>query len=94
MTCTPSSRVRQSGGNAQEPERVKTADLLERYVDLTVATGGGLVHGECNAIKIEPHHWPCRVPEHKNGDFASRQILLIPDSFVGGEQEVESVSLS
>lgn len=70
------------------------AGLLERYVDLTVAAGLDFVHGEGNAIKKEPHHWPRRVSEHEGGYFAARQILLIPDSLVGREQKVESFRLS
>jgi hypothetical protein len=55
---------------------------------------GSLVHGQGNAVKIPPHNPPGRVPEYNNGYFSPRQILLMPDSLVGREQNVETRGLS
>src|ERR1035437_6805264 len=71
----------------------KTA-LLERYLHLGITARCCLVHGQGNAVKIQPHNPPCRVAEYDNGNLSARQILLIADSFVGCEEKVEPFALS
>jgi hypothetical protein len=45
----------------------RTGTLLERYVHLGITTGCCLVHHQGNAVKIQPHNPPCRVPKYNNG---------------------------
>ena len=79
-----------------EKDRCETENgaLLERYVYHGITAGRCLVHGEGNALKIQPHNPPCRVPEYNNGYFSAHQVLLIPDTFAGREQNVEPRGLS
>lgn len=66
---------------------------LEWDFDFRVAPRRGLVYGQGNAVEVESHDPPGRVSKYDNRDLAAGQILLIPNSFVGCEQEFEAVRL-
>ncbi len=62
---------------------------LKRYVHQGVTAGRGLFHRQRNPAKVQTHNPPLRVTEHHDRYFPALQILLVPDTFVGGEQNVE-----
>jgi hypothetical protein len=45
--------------------------LLERYVHLGITARCCIVHGQGNAVEIQPHHAPCRVPEYHPSSITS-----------------------
>jgi hypothetical protein len=43
---------------------------------------------------MHAQYWPLRIAQHDERDCANRQILLVADIFVGGDQHIKSGVLS
>jgi hypothetical protein len=64
--------------------------LLERYIHFGITAGRCVSYYERDPVQVQPHNPPRRVSKHNNGYFSARQVLLVSDSFIRGEQEVKT----
>lgn len=60
--------------------------LLERYIHLGIAARCCGAHGGNDPFNVSAQGWPLLVSENDKSDFPARQVLLIPDVFVGRQQ--------
>jgi hypothetical protein len=42
---------------------------------------------------METQYWPSRITEHDERDCANRQVLLVADILVGGDEHIKSGGL-
>ena len=64
------------------------------YFDFRLTARSRRVHGSDDALHVQAQYWPLRITHHDERDCANRQILLVADIFVGGDQHIKSGVLS
>lgn len=85
----PSAAARRVHATLARMEFPEETGLLERDVHFGVAAGCGGVHARGDAFKMQLHERPSGRPgQNDKGDLAARQILLVADSLIRGEQEI------
>jgi hypoxanthine-guanine phosphoribosyltransferase len=42
---------------------------------------------------MQAEYWPSRITEHAERDCANRQVLLVADILVGGDEHIKSSGL-
>ena len=63
--------------------------LSERYFHFGVAAWSGRVHDSGDAIKMQSYaRPPRRTRQNYDGNLPAREVLLVSDSLVRGEQEI------
>ena len=70
---------------------VRVRTLLKWNFHFRVAAGLGCVHAGRNAVKMQFHSCPLgSAGQYDYGNFSVSQVLLVTDSIVGREQEIEA----
>ena len=68
-------------------------DLLERDFNLGIAAGRCCIDGSNYPFNVSAQCRPLLISENDKGDFAARQVLLIPDVFVSRQQNLKARGL-
>ena len=66
-------------------------ESLERYVHFHIAAGISGFYRYGNSVEVEPYDPPDAISKDHNRYLATAKILLVSDSFVSGQQKVETV---
>src|ERR1035437_9725321 len=74
--------------------KIRRGRLPERNVHFGVAARCGRVEGGNYLFHVSAQGRPLLVSENDKSDFSARQVLLVPDVFVGRQQKVKARGLS
>ena len=73
--------------------RAKNLPSPFRYFDFRVTTRRRPVHRGDDTLNMQAEYWPSRITEHAERDCANRQVLLVADILVGGDEHIKSSGL-